>query len=134
MKKKSPPIKNFYIQYPIPPSVFCEKNKLSAMEYDVIKRMCRWRLNVGKGIEDLEKAKASIDILIKLKKEEEKEMKTDWKKTTDELPTDDVPILLCDKKGKMSVGTVTHLEMRTHIEDPVFPFWSHLPDKPDGVV
>ena len=67
--KKNLPIKNFYIQYPIPPAVFCEVNELSAMEYDVIKRMCRWRLNVGKGIEDLEKAKSSIDILIKLEKE-----------------------------------------------------------------
>jgi hypothetical protein len=67
--KKNIPVKNFYIQYKIPPARFCEKNGLSAMEYDVIKRMCRWRQNVGKGIEDLEKAKASIDILIKLRKE-----------------------------------------------------------------
>ena len=65
---KSPVIKNFYLQYPIQPAKFAEVNKLSPMEYCVIKRMCRWRRG-GKGIEDLEKAKAEIDILISLEKE-----------------------------------------------------------------
>lgn len=46
----------------IQPAEFIEANALSFLEGCVIKRICRWR--VAKGIEDLEKAKHEIDLLI----------------------------------------------------------------------
>lgn len=55
----------YYLRYPIQPAKFAEVNKLSPMEYCVVKRMCRWRRG-GKGLEDLLKAKGEIDILIAL--------------------------------------------------------------------
>jgi len=61
-------------------------------------------------------------------------MEINWKKTKDELPTYNLHILLCDKHGVMSVGTKDHLEWRTHVEEPVFPAWAYLPDKPDWMV
>lgn len=46
----------------IQPAEFAEANGLSFLEGCVVKRICRWR-NV-KGIEDLEKAKHEIDLMI----------------------------------------------------------------------
>lgn len=54
--------KNFKIQ----PGIFSEKNKLSFFQGDIIKRICRYNVEGGKGRLDLEKAKHEIDLLIKI--------------------------------------------------------------------
>ena len=53
--------KNMVIQ----PVVFIERNKLSFLEGSVVKRICRYR-HGGKGLEDLQKIKHEIDLLIEL--------------------------------------------------------------------
>ena len=55
-----------YINYPIQPIEFIVKNKLDYVPGCVIKRMCRYNQPSGKGLEDLEKAKHEIDLLIEL--------------------------------------------------------------------
>ncbi len=52
--------KNFQIQ----PIEFITKNKLSFLQGDIIKRICRYNLTGGKSIEDLEKIKHEVDLLI----------------------------------------------------------------------
>jgi len=57
-----------YKLLPIQPVEFIEKNNLSFLEGCVIKRICRWKNK--NGIEDLEKAKHEIDLLIQLNSNE----------------------------------------------------------------
>lgn len=54
--------KNFAVQ----PVEFIVKNRLSFLQGDIIKRICRYGLPGGKGKEDLEKIKHEIDLLIEL--------------------------------------------------------------------
>ena len=54
--------KNFKIQ----PGIFSEENKLSFFQGDIVKRICRYNVEGGKGRLDLEKAKHEIDLLIKI--------------------------------------------------------------------
>ena len=52
--------KNFAIQ----PAEFCELNKLSHLESNIVKRICRWRKKDG--IKDLKKIKHEVDMLVAL--------------------------------------------------------------------
>lgn len=53
-----------YKNLTIQPVEFIEKNNLSFLEGCIIKRICRWKNK--NGIQDLEKAKHEIDLLIQL--------------------------------------------------------------------
>lgn len=54
--------KNFKIQ----PIEFITANKLSFLQGCIIKRICRYGLEGGKGIQDLEKIGHEIDLIIEL--------------------------------------------------------------------
>ena len=51
-----------YKKYKIQPAEFCHKNNIPYLEATAIKYLCRWR-DKG-GVQDLEKAKHFIDLLI----------------------------------------------------------------------
>jgi hypothetical protein len=53
---------NHYKKFRIQPAEFCYKNNIPYLEATAIKYLCRWR-DKG-GIQDLEKAKHFIDLLI----------------------------------------------------------------------
>ena len=53
-----------YKDFPIQPVEFIHKNKLGYIEGAVIKYICRWRNK--NGVEDLEKIKHYVDLLIEL--------------------------------------------------------------------
>lgn len=55
---------NHYRVMAIQPVEFCERNKLSCCEANVVKYVCRHRRKNGR--EDLEKAKHYLDLLIEL--------------------------------------------------------------------
>ena len=57
---------NHYKQFNVEPIVFITKNKLSYLQGCIIKRICRYNLKGGKGLEDLEKIKHEIDLIIDL--------------------------------------------------------------------
>ena len=54
--------KNFVIQ----PVEFITKNNLGFLQGSIIKRICRYDKPSGKGLQDLQKAKHEIDLLIQL--------------------------------------------------------------------
>jgi hypothetical protein len=54
-----------YKYFAIQPAVFCEVNKLSHLESNVVKRMCRWKTK-GDMLADLRKAQHEIDLLIEI--------------------------------------------------------------------
>lgn len=55
-----------YKHYPIQPVVFIERNKLGFLRGCIIKRICRFDSKPGSMLEDLQKAKHEIDLLIEL--------------------------------------------------------------------
>lgn len=55
---------NHYKQFAIQPIEFCEKNKLTPCEANVVKYVCRHRFKNGK--EDLLKIKHYVDIMLQL--------------------------------------------------------------------
>jgi len=55
-----------YKKFKIQPGIFSEENKLSFFQGDIVKRICRYNVEGGKGRLDLEKAKHEIDLLIKI--------------------------------------------------------------------
>ena len=55
---------NHYKKYPIQPIVFCHANKIPSLESSIIKYVVRHKDK--NGLEDLKKARHTIDILIKL--------------------------------------------------------------------
>ena len=55
-----------YKDYVIQPLEFCVKNNIPFLEGNVIKYICRWRNK--NGVQDLEKAKHYIEMLIELEK------------------------------------------------------------------
>ncbi len=59
-----------YKQFPIQPVEFCYVNKIPYLEATAIKYLCRWR-DKG-GVQDLEKAKHFIDLLIELENKYDK--------------------------------------------------------------
>jgi hypothetical protein len=48
------------------PGEFVTKNRLTYFPSSVIKRMCRYDKPTGKGLQDLQKAKHEIDLIIEL--------------------------------------------------------------------
>lgn len=57
-----------YKDMPIQPVLFCEKNKLSFCEGNIVKYVSRWRSKGG--IQDLQKARHYLDMLIDIAQEE----------------------------------------------------------------
>jgi len=57
---------NHYKKFQIQPIEFITKNKLSFLQGNVIKRICRYNLEGGGGFKDLEKIKHEIDLIIEL--------------------------------------------------------------------
>lgn len=57
---------NHYKQFEVQPAEFISKNNLSFLQGSVIKRLCRYNLDGGKGLEDLRKSKHEIDLIIEL--------------------------------------------------------------------
>lgn len=55
-----------YVGFKIQPAEFITVNGIGWLEGCVIKRVCRWRAKDG--IQDLEKAKHEIDLLIELER------------------------------------------------------------------
>lgn len=64
---------NHYKQFKIQPVEFCQINELNHCESNIIKYVCRHKFK--NGIQDLEKAKHYIDLLIELEYKNEKENK-----------------------------------------------------------
>jgi hypothetical protein len=57
---------NHYKHFRIQPVEFVTANKLSFLQGCIIKRICRYNLEGGKGIQDLEKIGHEIDLIIEL--------------------------------------------------------------------
>ena len=57
---------NHYKGFKIQPVEFSTKNKLGFLQGCINKRICRYNLPGGKGLEDLEKIKHEVDLLIEL--------------------------------------------------------------------
>ncbi len=55
-----------YKKWAIQPTVFITKNNLSFLQGCIIKRIVRYNQNGGKGLQDLEKIKHEIDLIIEL--------------------------------------------------------------------
>lgn len=55
-----------YRSFAIQPAEFISKNDLRFFPADIIKRICRYDLTGGKGLEDLEKIKHEVDLIIAL--------------------------------------------------------------------
>ncbi len=55
---------NHYKDMPIQPAEYCHKNGIGKLEGDVIAYVSRWRKK--NGIEDLKKARHTLDIIIEL--------------------------------------------------------------------
>jgi len=53
-----------YKKFPIQPTTFCQVNKLPWCESNIIKYACRWRAKGG--LQDLEKIKHYVDLLIEI--------------------------------------------------------------------
>ena len=62
-----------YKDFPIQPGEFCTKNKLLGFPSSIVGRICRYDKPTGKGLEDLEKIKHEVDLIIEWEgwKEEE---------------------------------------------------------------
>lgn len=72
-----------YKDYAIQPLEFCVKNNIPFLEGNVIKYICRWRKK--NGVQDLEKAKHYIEMLIELEKANDDAIK--WtNKSVQEVP------------------------------------------------
>jgi CRISPR/Cas system-associated protein Cas10 (large subunit of type III CRISPR-Cas system) len=55
-----------YKHFAIQPIEFSTKNKLGFIQGDIVKRICRYNLPGGKGIQDLQKIKHEVDCLIEI--------------------------------------------------------------------
>ena len=58
---------NYYKEFEIQPVEFIVRNQLSYLQGSIIKRICRYN-NGGKGLEDLQKIKHEIDLIIEIGK------------------------------------------------------------------
>lgn len=63
---------NHYKEFAIQPTEFIHKNKIPFIEGNVIKYVCRWRKK--NGLQDLQKAKHYIDLLIQFENETTQEI------------------------------------------------------------
>jgi hypothetical protein len=69
---------NHYFRYKIEPITFILQNNIPYVEGNVIKYLCRWRfkhLTKEKQIEDLQKAKQYIDLLIEKETQDPNQLK-----------------------------------------------------------
>lgn len=55
---------NHYKDFPIQPGEFYTKNKLGGLPSSIVARICRYAKPTGKGLEDLEKIKHEVDLII----------------------------------------------------------------------
>ena len=55
---------NHYKNFKIQPAEFSTKNKLGFLQGCIVKRICRYNLPTGKGLQDLQKIKHEVDLLI----------------------------------------------------------------------
>jgi hypothetical protein len=55
-----------YKDFKIQPVEFITKNRIQFLEGCIIKRICRYNISGGKGIEDLNKIKHEVDLIIAL--------------------------------------------------------------------
>lgn len=55
---------NHYKDFPIQPSQFCERNKLTHLESNAIKYICRAHVKGKEPVQDLRKAKHCIDMIL----------------------------------------------------------------------
>ena len=53
-----------YLNFPIQPTEFCTKNKLLGLPTSIVQRICRYDKPTGKGLEDLEKIKHEVELII----------------------------------------------------------------------
>lgn len=53
---------NYYMRFKIEPTLFIEENKLSFMQGNIIKYVCRY--DAKNGVQDLQKAKRYLEMLI----------------------------------------------------------------------
>ena len=61
-----------YKSFEIQPAEFITKNKLGFLEGCIVKRICRYSVPGGKGLQDLQKIKHEIDLLIEYNPQAEK--------------------------------------------------------------
>ena len=66
-----------YKRFTIQPVEFISKNNLNFLQGCIIKRICRYKVPGGKALQDLEKIKHEIDLLIQLE---------GWDKPNQEAP------------------------------------------------
>lgn len=59
-----------YKDMPIQPAAYCHKNGIGKLEGDVIAYVSRWRNK--NGIEDLKKARHTLDLLIEMEEAQQK--------------------------------------------------------------
>ena len=64
---------NHYRLFEIQPVEFITKNNLNFLQGSIIKRICRFNIPGGKGLEDLKKIKHEVDLIIELESWEGKE-------------------------------------------------------------
>lgn len=57
---------NHYKGFPIQPAEYSTKNKLGFLPGCVVKRITRYNQPTGKGLEDLQKIKHEVDLLIEI--------------------------------------------------------------------
>lgn len=55
---------NHYKDFPIQPGEFYTKNKLGGLQSAIVARICRYDKPTGKGLQDLEKIKHEVDLII----------------------------------------------------------------------
>jgi len=57
---------NHYKLFEIQPVEFSTRNKLGFLQGDIVKRICRYNIPGGKGLQDLLKIKHEVNLLIEL--------------------------------------------------------------------
>ena len=67
-----------YKNFPIQPIVFIEKNRLSFLEGDIVKRICRHDKPGGKGSLDIQKIIHEAELILELKYNMKGGDKEDW--------------------------------------------------------
>ena len=75
---------NHYKDFAIQPVEFITRNKLSFLAGCIVKRICRYNRSGGKGLQDLEKIKHEVDLLIELEEWglNQKNIFETWRKVT----------------------------------------------------
>ena len=66
---------DYYNSFPIQPVEQASKNKLNFLQGCVVTRISRYNMEGGRGLEDLEKAKREIELIIELEGWDQKKKK-----------------------------------------------------------